>query len=68
MVLFRAVGRQKEEPKQGEEKGRKKGGFGAISGSLWGGLFGSKIDPGAPSERFLGEKDPSQHTPLFTMI
>ena len=40
MILFRAVGCQKDEPKQGEEKGRKKGGFGVISGSLW----GAKID------------------------
>ena len=40
MILFRAVGCQKDEPKQGEEKDMKKLGFGVILGSLW----GAKID------------------------
>ena len=37
-------------------------------GEPFGSLFGSKIDPGAPSERFLGEKRHSEYTLLFVVI
>ena len=53
------------------EKRRQKTVFGSIFvhfGKSFGRLFGSKIDPGAPSERFLGEKRHSEYTLLFVVI
>ncbi len=37
-------------------------------GEPFGSLFGSEIDPGAPSERFFGEKRDSEYTLLFVVI
>ena len=50
--------------------GGKKTAFGSILdhfGEPFGSLFGSKISPGAPSERFLGEKRDSEQTLVITV-
>ena len=62
---------QKRDKKTREKREGKKRALGSVLvhfGEPFGSLFGSKIDPGAPSERFLGEKRHSEYTLLFVVI
>ena len=62
---------QKRDEKTREKREGKKRALGSVLvhfGEPFGSLFGSKIDPGAPSERFLGEKRHSEYTLLFVVI